>query len=242
MRDRIVNLGGGTASAMSLLQLTEWCAERFGPHPVASDPAPRAFDIPWIVLDASRAAQVWNWRPRTPLLAILEEIAAHAGRASRLARAIGAARMSPALFSVVIPARDEEESLPATLRELYAELSRESVPHEIVVVDDGSRDATWSVLQSLAKEIPTLAPVAQPGPERLRPGRDLRPRPGEGRRRGDHDGRRLRPARRRGPLLAPPLRGPRVRLRQPLPAQGRTSSTTRASSCWSTGWRTCSSG
>ncbi|HEY5079814.1 MAG TPA: NAD-dependent epimerase/dehydratase family protein [Opitutaceae bacterium] len=79
MRDRIVNLGGGMASAMSLLQLTEWCAERFGPHPVASDPAQRAFDIPWIVLDASRAAQVWKWRPKTPLLSILEEIAAHAG-------------------------------------------------------------------------------------------------------------------------------------------------------------------
>ncbi|HEY5079813.1 MAG TPA: glycosyltransferase family 2 protein [Opitutaceae bacterium] len=72
--------------------------------------------------------------------------------------------MSPTLFSVVIPARDEEESLPATLRDLYAELSRESVPHEIVVVDDGSRDSTWTVLQSLTKEIPTLAPVGNPGP------------------------------------------------------------------------------
>ena len=71
--------------------------------------------------------------------------------------------MSPTLFSVVIPARDEEESLPGTLRDLYAEFTRESVPHEIVVVDDGSRDSTWAVLQSLAKEIPTLKPVANPG-------------------------------------------------------------------------------
>jgi dolichol-phosphate mannosyltransferase len=72
--------------------------------------------------------------------------------------------MSPTLFSVVIPARDEEESLPATLRDLYAEFARESVPHEIVVVDDGSRDSTWSVLLSLTKEIPTLTPVGNPGP------------------------------------------------------------------------------
>ena len=77
--DRIVNVGGGTASAMSLRQLSDWCDQRFGSHPVASDPSQRPFDIPWIVLDASKAARVWGWRPRTPLLAILEEISAHAG-------------------------------------------------------------------------------------------------------------------------------------------------------------------
>jgi CDP-paratose 2-epimerase len=77
--DRIVNLGGGVDSAMSLRQLTDWCDDRFGAHPVAKDPAPRAFDIPWIVLDASRAGKVWGWKPKTPVLAILEEISAHAG-------------------------------------------------------------------------------------------------------------------------------------------------------------------
>ena len=57
--------------------------------------------------------------------------------------------MSLKLFSVVVPARDEEESLPSTLRAIYQEFVREEVPHEIVVVDDGSRDNTWAVLQSL---------------------------------------------------------------------------------------------
>jgi len=69
-----------------------------------------------------------------------------------------------ALFSIVIPARDEQDSLPPTLRDLYVVLLRERVPHEIVVVDDGSRDQTWSVLQDLRREIPTLAPVRNPGP------------------------------------------------------------------------------
>lgn len=77
--DRIVNVGGGAASAMSLRQLTDWCDDRFGPQPVASDPAPRPFDIPWIVLDPSKAGLVWGWRPRIPVQSILEEIAAHAG-------------------------------------------------------------------------------------------------------------------------------------------------------------------
>jgi CDP-paratose 2-epimerase len=77
--DRIVNLGGGMASAISLRQLTDWCDQRFGSHPVAQDPAPRRFDIPWMVLDPSKAERVWGWKPKTPLLAILEEISAHAG-------------------------------------------------------------------------------------------------------------------------------------------------------------------
>ena len=68
------------------------------------------------------------------------------------------------LYSVVIPARDEEESLPGTLRDIHATFAAVNVPHEIVVVDDGSKDGTWSVLQGLKSEIPTLAPVQNPGP------------------------------------------------------------------------------
>jgi dolichol-phosphate mannosyltransferase len=67
------------------------------------------------------------------------------------------------LFSVVIPAHNEEESLPPTLRALYAVLIRENVPHEIVVVDDGSKDGTWQVLQDLRASIPTLASVQNKG-------------------------------------------------------------------------------
>ena len=44
--------------------------------------------------------------------------------------------MAPALtlLSVIIPARDEEASLPATVRELHRVLRQEDIPHEIVVV------------------------------------------------------------------------------------------------------------
>lgn len=68
------------------------------------------------------------------------------------------------LFSVVIPAHNEEESLPPTVRAIYDVFNRENVPHEIVVVDDGSKDLTWGVLQELRKSIPTLAPVQNKGP------------------------------------------------------------------------------
>jgi len=76
--DRIANLSGGAASAMSLRQLSDWCARRFGPHEVVKDGTARPYDIPWIVLDPAKAARVWDWRPTTPAPAILEEIARHA--------------------------------------------------------------------------------------------------------------------------------------------------------------------
>jgi CDP-paratose 2-epimerase len=76
--DRIANFSGGASSAMSLCQLSEWCAAKFGPHAVGADTTPRPFDIPWIVLDPAKAARIWAWKPQTSTAAILEEIAVHA--------------------------------------------------------------------------------------------------------------------------------------------------------------------
>ncbi len=67
------------------------------------------------------------------------------------------------LLSIVIPARDEQESVGATVRHLNLELKLHGVPHEIVAVDDGSTDRTWPVLQELQKEIPEVSPVQNTG-------------------------------------------------------------------------------
>jgi len=77
-KPRIVNLGGGPENTMSLAQLSDWCGAQFGKRQVESDPIPRPFDLPWIVMDSRMAKQVWDWQPETKLLSILEEIAVHA--------------------------------------------------------------------------------------------------------------------------------------------------------------------
>ncbi len=75
---RVINLGGGKSNSMSLSALSAWCESRFGVHTVTSVPQNRHFDIPWLVMDSSRARALWGWTPETPLSAILDEIARHA--------------------------------------------------------------------------------------------------------------------------------------------------------------------
>ncbi len=67
------------------------------------------------------------------------------------------------LLSVVMPARDEEGCIASTVEHLHLELSLQKVPHEIVVVDDGSTDSTWKILCDLTRKIPELAPMQNTG-------------------------------------------------------------------------------
>lgn len=68
------------------------------------------------------------------------------------------------LLSVVIPARDEEDSIQSTVRNLHKELKTAGIPHEIIVVDDGSRDNTWAVLDRAVGEVFVLKPILNTGP------------------------------------------------------------------------------
>lgn len=67
------------------------------------------------------------------------------------------------LLSIVIPARDEEGCIVSTVEHLHIELQIHRVPHEIVVVDDGSTDQTWELLEQLKQKITELSPVKNVG-------------------------------------------------------------------------------
>lgn len=74
------------------------------------------------------------------------------------------AKTPPRLLSIVIPARDEEGCIASTVEHLHVELRLREVPHEIVVVDDGSTDRTWEILTSLQQKLPELSPMQNPQP------------------------------------------------------------------------------
>ena len=62
-------------------------------------------------------------------------------------------------LSVVIPVYNEEESIDRLLEEVHAALKPTGLSYEIVLVDDGSRDKTFAILEAHAKTDPALTVV-----------------------------------------------------------------------------------
>lgn len=67
-------------------------------------------------------------------------------------------------LSIVLPAYNEEGSIEETLRTLYAKLQEEQIDHEIVVVNDNSKDNTLGLLHSIQETIPSLVVHTNLGP------------------------------------------------------------------------------
>ena len=60
------------------------------------------------------------------------------------------------VLSVVIPAYNEQHRIAATLEACIAYLRQQTYAAEIIVVDDGSRDATAEIARSFAAAWPHL--------------------------------------------------------------------------------------
>ena len=67
-------------------------------------------------------------------------------------------------LSVVIPAFNEEDSITETVEILYRDLSEFKINHEIIVINDNSKDNTLEKLKILSKSITTLFYYTNPGP------------------------------------------------------------------------------
>ncbi len=67
-------------------------------------------------------------------------------------------------LSIVIPAYNEALNLPDTLNAFYNELFKYNIEHEMIVVNDNSKDNTAEVIQQLQQTIPTLRTIVNPPP------------------------------------------------------------------------------
>lgn len=62
----------------------------------------------------------------------------------------------PSSFSIIIPVLNEEGSLRQLVQEIVDSVTPLAVKWEIVFVDDGSVDSSWSLIQELSAEHPTV--------------------------------------------------------------------------------------
>ncbi len=63
------------------------------------------------------------------------------------------------MLSVIIPAYNEEKMIRMTAQKIDQTLTKEQIPYEIVFVNDGSKDQTWSQIEQEAAENPNITGV-----------------------------------------------------------------------------------
>ena len=63
------------------------------------------------------------------------------------------------MLSVVLPSYNEEEMVPVAARTVHEILAAEGIGHELLFVDDGSRDATWQRIREAAASVPAVRGV-----------------------------------------------------------------------------------
>lgn len=74
-------------------------------------------------------------------------------------------RVSKCYLSIIVPAYNEENRLPATLERMAEYLHTREFSHEIVVVDDGSKDETRRLVREFAERYPYARLVHYDTPE-----------------------------------------------------------------------------
>ena len=70
--------------------------------------------------------------------------------------------MSSPLLSVIIPAHNEENRLPASLEQVFSFLSLQPYEAEVLVVENGSTDGTRQVAEGFAARHPNLHVIHEP--------------------------------------------------------------------------------
>lgn len=63
------------------------------------------------------------------------------------------------MLSVIIPSYNEEAMIPKTAAVISGILDENQIAHELIFVDDGSRDETWNRIQAAAGENPAVRGV-----------------------------------------------------------------------------------
>ena len=62
-------------------------------------------------------------------------------------------------ISIVIPLYNEEESLPELVAWIERVCAEHHYSHEVVMIDDGSKDNSWNVVRELSLKYPAIKAI-----------------------------------------------------------------------------------
>ena len=62
-------------------------------------------------------------------------------------------------LSIVIPAFDEQESIPSLYKNIYDSLEGKNISYEIILIDDGSSDNTWEEILKISKKVKNIIAI-----------------------------------------------------------------------------------
>ena len=62
-------------------------------------------------------------------------------------------------YSVVIPVYNSEELVGTTVDRVVAVFTEHGLDHEVILVNDGSRDGSWDVIAAKARELPSVVAI-----------------------------------------------------------------------------------
>ena len=72
--------------------------------------------------------------------------------------------MKSLFLSIIIPVYNEENRLPHAMEQVFAFLEKQAYPGEVLVIENGSTDATLQLAQQYAREYPNLRVFHEPEP------------------------------------------------------------------------------
>jgi len=104
---------------------------------------------------------LWNVSQMVMGVIATAAVARYTRRRGPRARALAARLKAPPVVSIIMPSFNEELTIVASVRAL---LALDYTPREIVVVNDGSSDATLATLQRTFQLVPAPLAFAQPLP------------------------------------------------------------------------------
>ena len=131
-------------------------------------PGQRAIAVAWLLSIGHVFAETIGWSPIFLVSVIAFAVAVTEARRPPVGRPVEAAADGrrdgdPGIdLSIVVPAFNEAERIGPTLESIATELRHRSGSYEVIVVDDGSSDATVAVVESYRELLPGLKIVSLP--------------------------------------------------------------------------------